>query len=83
MRNIQTVNGLKVGHIFEYDGNLFRVAWFRSRNTVVGNLVKAFFEPAPNQIKVSILNINDLRFLNYAIKERAKREYNKYVVKNR
>ena len=74
MRNIQSVNGFKVGHIFEHDGNLFRAIWFRSRNTVVGKLVHGFFDPAPDRVKVSLLDVNTLSDLNFEIRLRAQND---------
>ena len=73
-RNINSVNGFKVGHVFEHDGNLFRVIWFRSRNTVSGRLIYAFNDPAPSRVKVSLLDVDTLPRLNFAIRERAKKD---------
>lgn len=72
MRLINSVNGFKIGHIFEHDGNLFRATWFRSRYTVVGDLVHAFFDPAPSRVKVSLLDIDTMGYLNFNIRQRAK-----------
>lgn len=70
--NILSVNGFRIGDIFEHDGNLFRVDSFRSRNTVCGNLVFAFFDPAPVYIKVSMLSVDTMPRLNFAIRHRAR-----------
>ena len=74
MKKVLSVHGFKIGDIFEHDGNLFRVNSFRSRNTVCGNLVYAFFDPSPVYVKVSMLDVDTMGYLNFNIRQRVKRD---------
>jgi len=53
---IKTVNGIKIGDTFEFEGDRFEVTGFRSRCTVFGKN-KNYKPSSPDTCKVSIKNI--------------------------
>jgi hypothetical protein len=55
-RNIFSVRGLKIGHLFEYKGSLYKVSQFPTRRTVVGYIAYSNQKKAPKRVKVSLLS---------------------------
>ena len=64
---IKSVYGFSLGCFFVHDGNLFEVSSFPTRNSVCGKLVHKFMEPCPQTVKVSILEVEQLESLDWAI----------------
>jgi hypothetical protein len=79
---IKSVYGFALGCFFEYDGNLFEVTSFPTRNMVCGKLVHKFLEPCPQTVKTSILNVTQLERLDWAI-DRAKEHRKKWLEQSR
>ena len=55
---INSVYGIKRDDLFLNEGNLFKITDFPTRNMVCGKLVHENFEPAPQDIKISIHYVN-------------------------
>lgn len=53
---IKTVNGIKIGSEFEFEGDDFEVTGFRSRCTIFGK-IKEYKQGSPDTCKVSLKNV--------------------------
>jgi hypothetical protein len=79
---IKSIYGFALGCFFIYDGNLFKVTQFPTRNSVCGKLVHKFMEPCPFTVKISILEVTQLDTMDWAI-DRAKERRVKWLEQSR
>ena len=53
---IRTVNGVTIGDVFEFEGDVFEITGFKSRNTVFGKNIDC--KPgSPSSCKVSLREV--------------------------